>query len=76
MAVEHMVWIRFKDGVSEDRAAHHMRELMGLAESVPAIQSIRAGRNFTDRAGDFTHGLTVTPGTLKSPKPCVKTRPR
>ena len=60
MSVEHMVWIRFKEGVSRERAADHMRRLMDLAETVPAIASIRAGENFTDRARGFTHGFVVT----------------
>jgi hypothetical protein len=54
------VWIRFKEGVSAQRAAGHMKNLRALAETVPAIQSIRAGANFTDRARGFTHGLVVT----------------
>ena len=63
MAVEHMVWIRFKDSVTADRARQHMEALMSLMEYVPAIQSIRAGANFTDRAKGFTHGLIVTVAT-------------
>lgn len=60
MAVEHMVWIKFKETVPADRARQHMEALMSLMEYVPVIQSIRAGENFTDRAKGFTHGLIVT----------------
>ena len=60
MAVEHMVWIKFKPAVTRERAAEHLSKLMALAEQVPAIESIRAGANFTDRAKGFTHGLVVT----------------
>ena len=60
MAVEHMVWVRFKEGVTEGRIAEHVANLRSLAETVPAIQALRIGQNFTDRAGGFTHGLIVT----------------
>ena len=63
MSVEHMVWIKFKDGVSAERKRQHMENLLALAETVQAIQSIRAGENFTDRAKGFTHGLVVTVAT-------------
>lgn len=63
MPVEHMVWIRFKEGVTAERKALHMRNLAALAETVSAIESIRVGENFTDRAGGFTHGLIVTVAT-------------
>ena len=58
--VEHMVWIRFKESVTAERALRHIEALNSLMEYVPVIQSIRAGANFTDRARGFTHGLIVT----------------
>ena len=63
MPVEHMVWIKFKDGVGAERKAEHVRNLAALGETVPAIESIRVGENFTDRARGFTHGLVVTVAT-------------
>jgi hypothetical protein len=60
MAVDHMVWIRFHEGVGEDRIAEHLANLRSLAQRVPAVQDLRVGANFTDRARGFTHGLIVT----------------
>jgi len=59
MAVEHMVWIRFNDGVSAERIREHLAGLAGLRDKVPGILELVVGRNFTDRAGGFTHGLLV-----------------
>lgn len=60
MTVEHMVWIKFKDGISEQRQQEHLQALRGLVHRVPGIVRLAVGDNFTDRAGGFTHGLLVT----------------
>jgi len=60
MAVHHMVWMKFKDGVGDDRIAEHLNNLNTMAEQIPAIVNAQAGENFTDRANGFTHGLLVT----------------
>ncbi|MFW6060377.1 MAG: Dabb family protein [Phycisphaeraceae bacterium] len=58
--VEHMVWIRFKPGVSEARQREHLDGLRSLKGRVPGIERIAVGENFTDRAQGYTHGLLVT----------------
>lgn len=63
MAVEHMVWIKFKDEVPATRRKEHLDRLAALMGKVPAIQAIKVGENFTDRAKGFTHGLIVTVAT-------------
>ncbi len=60
MPVEHMVWIRFKPGVSDDRISEHMADLASLKDRVPGVLRLEVGENFTDRAKGFTHGLVVT----------------
>lgn len=60
MAVEHMVWIRFREGVGAERIAGHLAGLAGLKGKVPGIVDLRVGENFTDRANGCTHGLLVT----------------
>lgn len=60
MAIEHMVWMKFRPGVADAAVGQHMKALAGLAGSVPGIASLRLGRNFTDRAGGYTHGMIVT----------------
>jgi hypothetical protein len=69
MPVEHMVWLRFKPGVSPQRIEHHLAGLKALVGKVPVIQALKIGRNFTDRAQGYTHGLIVTvncPNCLKA----------
>lgn len=58
--VEHMVWIRFHEGVAPERIARHMAGLRDLKEKVPGILALKAGENFFPRSGGFTHGLSVT----------------
>lgn len=58
--VEHMVWIKFRPGVTPARIQEHLTGLAGLRRTVPGVQAIRVGPNFTDRANGFTHGLLVT----------------
>ena len=60
MPVDHMVWIKFNDGVSDERIAEHLAGLRSLIDRVPAIRDLRVAANFTDRARGFTHGLIVT----------------
>lgn len=55
-----MVWIRFHDGVSDERIASHLEGLAGLAERVPGIVALSVGPNLSPgRSGGFTHGLYV-----------------
>lgn len=60
MAVEHMVWIKFNDGVEPARMQQHLDKLQALQGRVPGVQRIVTGTNFTDRANGYTHGLMVT----------------
>ena len=57
--VEHMVWIKFHDGVSEQRKQAHLQALSALRDKVPGVVDLTVGANFTDRAKGFTHGLLV-----------------
>lgn len=59
MAVEHMVWIKFHEGVSGARIDEHMAGLLGLKGKIPGVIDVKVGANFTDRAKGFTHGLMV-----------------
>lgn len=63
MAIEHMVWIKFNDGVSGQRIADHLSNLASLRDKVPCVVELTVGENFTDRAGGFTHGLYVRVGS-------------
>ncbi|MCC7203530.1 MAG: Dabb family protein [Phycisphaeraceae bacterium] len=58
--VEHMVWIKFRSGVTPQRIEEHLTGLAGLSKTVPGVTKLSIGPNFTDRANGFTHGLLVT----------------
>jgi hypothetical protein len=75
MAVMHMVWVRFNEGVTDERIARHLAALRGLVGRVPAVLDLKVGASFTDRAGGLTHGILVTlpdraslPGYLNHPE--------
>ena len=59
MSVEHMVWIKFHEGVSEARQREHLEGLASLTDKVPGIRELSVGENFTNRANGYTHGLLV-----------------
>jgi hypothetical protein len=54
-----MVWIKFRADVGEARITAHLQALRALAEIVPGVQQLNLGRNFTERANGYTHGLSV-----------------
>lgn len=66
MSVYHMVWIKFHDGVSDERISEHLENLRSMPEKIDNIWDVRVGPNFTDRARGFTHGLIVTVGNREA----------
>ncbi|MCC7408797.1 MAG: Dabb family protein [Phycisphaeraceae bacterium] len=64
--VEHMVWIKFRPGVTPQRVQEHLTGLAGLIKTVPGVKKLSIGPNFTDRANGFTHGLLVTLGSREA----------
>ncbi|MAE62203.1 MAG: stress protein [Planctomycetaceae bacterium] len=60
MAVQHMVWIRFKPEVSPERIRDHLDNLRSVRDRVPGVVELVIGENFTDRADGYTHGMIVT----------------
>lgn len=45
MTAKHIAWIRFLDGVSDDRFDEHMRAVRTLADLVPAVSAIECGKS-------------------------------
>jgi len=60
MAIEHLVLLEWADGVSDDQIADCLNQLKALKDSIPGIQSIRAGKNFSDRAQGIQHAAVIT----------------
>ena len=59
MALEHMVWLTPKAGVSDDKMAEILASISALTH-IPGVVAISAGQNITDRANGATHGVLVT----------------
>lgn len=59
MALEHMVWLTPKAGVSEGKMEDILSSIRALTH-LPGVLAISAGRNVTDRANGATHGVLVT----------------
>ena len=68
MAIRHVAWLRFKDGVSRDRIEKHMAACRALVGRVPVVQNRECGPNLTDRAGGFTHCMPI-PSLVWLPPP-------
>jgi hypothetical protein len=60
MSVQHIVLLKFRDGITADRIAHHLRGLAGLRDRVPGIVDLTIGENFSERSRGYTHALIVT----------------
>jgi hypothetical protein len=56
----HIAWMRFKEGVTDERIEQHFAACRTLPDKVPVVMDLQCGPNFTDRAGGFTHGIVVT----------------
>jgi hypothetical protein len=59
MPVNHHVWIKFRPDVPAAVVDEIVAELRALRGAVPGILDLNIGRNFTDRANGYTHGLMV-----------------
>lgn len=57
--IEHIVLFQWKEDATEAAIEQAMEGLRGLKGQVPNIIDLSCGKNFSDRAGKFTHGLVV-----------------
>jgi len=59
MALEHMVWLTPKMGVSEKKMEEIIQSIRSLTH-LPGVITISVGKNITDRANGATRGVLVT----------------
>jgi len=59
MPVFHVVMIKWKPGISDERIAERMRALEALKDQIPGIISVNTGVNFSDRGKGYTHAGIV-----------------
>lgn len=60
MAVKHIVWIRGKPAVSEKEMEKLLASIKSLQSFISGVLEVSAGKNFTDRANGYTHGVIIT----------------
>lgn len=60
MTVQHIVMLEFNDGVDEDTRMNSLRAVEGLKDKIDGIERIESGKDFSGRAGEFTHAVIVT----------------
>ena len=55
--IQHIVLLKWTENATQEAIDTIMAELMGLKDKIPGIVDVTSGKNFTDRAKGFTHGL-------------------
>ncbi len=59
MAVEHLVWFKLNEGVTDGEKAAMMNALRALKTQVPNILHLAVGEDFSGRSIGFEIGLVV-----------------
>ncbi len=57
--VEHLVWFKLKEGITQDEKATLMQSLRDLKNQVPDILQLAVGEDFSGRSRGFEMGLVV-----------------
>jgi hypothetical protein len=60
MPVNHVVLLKFNEGVAAGRIDQHLRALATLRDRVPGVTALSLGTNFSERSRGYTHALVVT----------------
>jgi len=60
MAVKHLVLVELKDGVTDADLQEALDGLHALIGQIPGLLAVEAGRNFTDRAGNYNFAAVMT----------------
>lgn len=60
MIVQHIVLLEFNDGVAEADKMGALDAVKGLQSEIDGIEKIESGKDFSGRAGDFTHSAIIT----------------
>ena len=60
MPVEHQVWFKFKDEISDERRQEHAAGLATLKDKIDGITDLKVGFDFAGRSDGHHLGLSVT----------------
>ena len=55
--IQHIVLLSWTENATPDGIEAVMTELKALKDKIPGIVDVTAGKNFSERAKGFTHGL-------------------
>ena len=57
---QHIVLVEFNDGVAEDAKMAALQSVHALQGKIDGIEGVTSGKDFSGRAGNFTHSVIVT----------------
>ena len=60
MAVQHIVMLEFNEGVEDDAKMKALEGVHRLQGKIEGIEDVQSGKDFSGRAGNFTHSVIVT----------------
>ncbi len=60
MTVQHIVLVEWKDEADDATIDAFLAAVSALPEKIDGVEKVEFGKNFTDRAGNFTHVGIVT----------------
>ena len=60
MTVKHIVMLESSAGVPEDAKMAALQSVHALHGKIDGIEGVTSGKDFSGRAGDFTHSVIVT----------------
>ncbi|MEJ7843046.1 MAG: Dabb family protein [Rubrobacter sp.] len=55
--VDHLVLFAVREGASAEEVEDLLASIRGLKDEVPGVVDLSVGRDFTGRAGEYTHAL-------------------
>ncbi len=58
--VKHVIFMKFKAGITETRIAEHKDAVVDLKGQIPVLRNIEFGADFAGRADGLTHCIIVT----------------
>ncbi len=60
MAIKHLVLVELKEGVTDADMGEALDGLYALKGQIPGLLTVDAGRNFTDRGGNYNFAAVMT----------------
>ncbi len=60
MTVQHILMIEFKDSTSDQSTIEALNAVGELKDKIDGVLEVQSGKDFSGRAGNFTHGIIVT----------------